>query len=132
MSASNDDQGLLGRLFDWVKARVHRDDDLYALTRGDLAMMASDLGISESDLRDVLPKAADNSLLMDEMMIARGLDPDRVRRSCGGLARDLELTCVRCGSVARCRSDLAQGVAAERCHEYCGNAEVFDELLAGA
>ncbi len=132
MSASAKDHTLLGRFCDWVKARAHRNDGLYAMTRDDLAMMASDLGICESDLREVLPKAADNSLLMDEMMIARGLDPDRVRRMCGGLARDLELTCCRCGSVARCRGELQIGVAAQNAHEYCGNAEVFDELLAGA
>ena len=132
MSAFDDGHGMFGRLCDWVKARAQRNDDLYALTRADLALMASDLGIAESDLRNVLPKAADNAPLMDEMMIQRGLDPDRIRRMYGGLARDLELTCARCGSVGRCRSELSIGVAAHNAHEYCGNAETFDALLAGA
>lgn len=132
MTGSVDGDGVFGRFCDWVKVRFRANDDLYALTRSDLALMATDLGISENDLRDVLPKAADNSLLMDELMIARGLDPDRIRRLCGGLARDLELTCARCGSVGRCRAELSIGVAAANAHEYCGNAETFDELLAGA
>ncbi len=131
MLAYDVDQGLLGRLFDWVKAHTHRDDDLSALTRGDLGIMAADLGITEADLREVLPRTSDNSLLMDQMMVARGLDPDRVRRSCASLVRDLELTCSRCGSSHRCRRDLAAGTAAEHAHEYCGNAETFGELLAG-
>jgi len=132
MPAFDDGHGVFSRLCDWFKARAQRNDELYALTRSDLALMASDLGVTESDLRDVLPKAADNSLLMDEMMIQHGLDPDRIRRLCGGLARDLELTCARCGAVGRCRSELAIGVAVQNAHEYCGNAETFDELLAGA
>ncbi len=130
MHTSPNDTGLLGRFFDWVKDRVGPDDGLYALTRGDFAMMASDLGICESDLREVLPKTADNAALMDEMMRARGLDPDRVRRMTGGLARELEMTCSRCDSVARCRRALALGTAAVHAHEFCGNAEVFDELRA--
>lgn len=132
MSAAATDQGLLGRFCDWVKARYQRGDDLYALSRDDLALMASDLGITENDLRDVLPKAADNSLLMDQMMVARGLDPDRIRHMWGGLARDLEMTCCRCESVSRCRSELSLGLASRNCHEFCGNAETFDELLAAS
>jgi hypothetical protein len=132
MSTPNDEHGLLGRLLDWLKTRVHRDDDLYALGRDDLTMMASDLGITETDLRMLLPKAADNSLLMERMMVARGLDPDRVRRTSAGLMRELELACARCGAVSRCRRDLDQGTAARHSHEYCLNAETFDELLAGA
>ena len=132
MSASANDPGLLGRLFDWVKDRVNRGNELYVLSRGDFATMASDLGICEADLREVFPKATDNSLLMDEMMRQRGLDPDRVRRMAGGLARDLEMTCSRCDSVNRCRRDLALGIAAAHAHEYCANAEIFDDLRAGA
>ena len=131
-STAADDQTLMGRLFDWVKARTHRDDNLYALSLGDLTTMAADLGITEADLRDILPRTSDHSLLMDEMMTARGLDPDRVRRLSGALMRDLELTCSRCGTAARCRSELAVGVADANCHEYCGNAETFDALLAEA
>ena len=131
MSASTTDQGLFGRMCDWVRVRFQRGDDLYALSRDDLKLMASDLGITEHDLREVLPKAADHSLLMDRMMVARGLDPDRIRHMWGALARDLEVTCARCGSVGRCRAELSIGVAADNCHEYCGNADTFDELLAG-
>jgi hypothetical protein len=132
MSASDAGHGLLARMCDWVKARFVRGDDLSLLSHDDLALMASDLGITEHDLRDVLPKAADNSLLMDEMMIQRGLDPEKVRHLWGGLARELEMTCCRCGSVARCRAELQVGIAGQNAHEYCGNAETFDELLAGA
>jgi hypothetical protein len=132
MSASAPDQGAIGRFCDWVKARFQQGDDLYALSRADLSLMASDLGIAENDLREILPKSADNTLLLDKMMIQRGLDPEKVRAMWGGLARDLEITCCRCGAAARCRGELQLGLAAENAHEYCGNAETFDDLLAGA
>lgn len=114
MPAYDDDQGLLGRLFDWVKARAHRDNGLSDLMRSDLGLMAADLGITEADLREVLPRAADNSLLMDRMMTARGLDPDRVRRSCASLVRDLELTCSRCWSAGRYRRRTRPGILRQR------------------
>ncbi|MEI7711707.1 MAG: DUF6455 family protein [Rhodospirillales bacterium] len=132
MSATAYDTSLFGRLFDWIQNRLRSDNELSALSHSDFAMMATDLGICESDLREVLPKTADNSALMDEMMLQRGLNPDRVRRLAGGLARDLEMTCSRCSSVNRCRRELALGIASANAHEYCGNAEIFDELLAGA
>lgn len=129
-AATSDRTTPLGRALDWIKARLAQDSELATLSRFDLDYMAADLGITEADLRDVLPRAADNSLLMDTMMRARGLDPAVVRASCAALMRDLELTCTRCGAATRCRNELAEGTAVAHCHEYCGNAETFAALLA--
>jgi hypothetical protein len=123
------DMGLLARAFDWIRERARRSQELANLSRADLDYMASDLGISQADLMDVLPRAADNSFLMDRMMEARGLDPDQVRRSLGALVRDMELVCTRCHASGVCRRDLLNGVADAHCHEYCGNAETMDEIL---
>ncbi len=130
-NTATDDRGAMGRFCDWIKARAQRNDDLSALTRGDLTAMAADLGVAEADLIQVLPRTSDHSGLMDKMMTARGLDPNQVRRMCGPLVRDLELTCSRCSASTRCRNELAVGVAAANSHEYCGNAGTFDALLAG-
>ena len=124
-----EEPGLLARVFDWIKERTARQEELGRLSRGDLAAMASDLGLSEADLRDVLPRSADNTLLMDRMMQARGLDPEAVRHSFASLVRDLELTCTRCGAVGRCRRELESGTAATHCHEFCLNADTLDDLL---
>jgi len=128
-SPTRNEPGLLTRALDWIKARAARQDELARLSGHDIAAMATDLGLSEADLRDVLPRAADNSLLMDRMILARGLDPVAVRHSLAALVRDLELTCTRCPDTARCRRELDAGTAATHCHEYCLNADTLDDLV---
>jgi Family of unknown function (DUF6455) len=125
-----DTSTMFSRAIDWLKAHTVGGDDLGAFSRSDLQVMANDLGVTQADLLDVLPRHEDHSDLMDRMMRDRGLDPDKIRRAVGPLMRDLEITCTRCGAVSRCRRDLAAGQAVEHCHEYCGNAETIDELLA--
>jgi len=122
------DHNILGRAFDWLKARVSRDNELNAMSRGDLQFLATDLGISEADLMDIAPRIADHSELMDEMMEARGLDPDAVRHGFNALLRDMELSCARCGKVRTCRRELAAGTAGAHAHEFCVNAGTMDEL----
>jgi Family of unknown function (DUF6455) len=121
--------GLLARTLDWIKARCIRDNELAGLSHDDLGLLASDLGLSEADLRGVLPVVTDHSDLMDQMMRARGLDPDDVRRSFSNLVRSMEVACTRCADVRTCRGELAAGTAAAHCHEFCVNAEEMDELI---
>jgi hypothetical protein len=122
------DSNLLSRAFDWIRARASRDNELAAMSRMDLRYLANDLGVTEADLREIAPKVTDNSVLMDKMMRARGLDPDAVRTLFGALVRDMEVTCARCRDAGVCRRELAAGTAAVYCHDFCANAETMDEL----
>jgi hypothetical protein len=122
--------GPLARILDWIKVRLDRNSEVARLSRGDIAAMAADLGLSEADFRDVLPRTADNGMLMDRMILARGMDPTAVRHSLAALVRDLELICTRCPETTRCRRELDAGTAAEHCHQYCLNAVTFDDLVA--
>lgn len=124
----NADEGMVARFVHWIGKHMRDADEEAYLSCGDIAEMARDIGISESDLREVLPHAADNSALMDAMIRANGLDPAKVAALSAGLMRDLELTCTRCGKVGRCRQELAAGTAAEHCGEFCGNADTFEAL----
>jgi hypothetical protein len=121
--------GVLARMLDWLKCYSARQQEMRRLTRGDLALMASDLGLTEADLRDVMPRTADNHALMERMLQARGLDPVTVRHGFAVLMRDLELICTRCPDTARCRRELDAGTAALHCHEYCVNADTIDDLV---
>ncbi len=122
-------QGLIGQVAHWITTRARANAEMARLSRGDFAGMANDLGVTEADLREVLPRGADNTRLMDAMMRARGLDPAQAAHLSAAVMRDLELTCTRCGAVTRCRRELAAGTAAAQCHEFCGNADTFDALL---
>jgi Family of unknown function (DUF6455) len=127
---SQEHAGLFSRAVDWVLSRGWCVTEPARLSKGELDLLAADLGLTQADLLDVLPRGPDNRLLMDRMMRARGLDPEAVRRSGAAPMRDLELTCTRCASSGRCSRDLEAGTAAEKAAIYCDNTEVFDELLA--
>jgi len=122
------DAGLLAKALDWIKGRAARRNELASMTREDLRYLASDLGVAESDLRDIVPHVADNSVLMDKMMRARGLDPEFVRHAFAALAREMEVTCTRCRDASVCRRELESGTAALYCHDFCPNAEAMDDL----
>ena len=121
--------GLLGRVLDWLRARVPEGSDIANLSREDLRHIAEDLSLADSDLVAMSSTGRDNTLLMERMMRARGLDPVQVRRAFATLLRDVERVCTRCETAGRCRRELDVGMAAEHCHEFCPNAGTFDDLL---
>jgi uncharacterized protein YjiS (DUF1127 family) len=127
MSATTD-SNLLSRAFDWIKARASRDNELAAMSHMDLHYLAADLGITEADVRDVVPKVTDHSNLMDKMMRARGLNPDAVRRSFSAVVRDMELTCARCRESRICRRELQSGTATVYAYDFCANADTMDMM----
>ena len=120
---------LLARVFDWFKARISSDSELANLSYEDMQFLAADIGVSVADLRAIGPMISDHDDLIKQMMLARGLDPDAVRRAFGGVMRDMEITCSRCHEVGVCQRELKANTAAAHCHEFCGNAKVMDELL---
>jgi uncharacterized protein YjiS (DUF1127 family) len=122
-------ENLLSKAFDWIKARASRDNELATMSNMDLRYLAADLGITEADVRDVVPLVTDHSELMDRMMAARGLDPAAVRRSFSAIVRDMEITCARCRDSRLCRRELDSGTAAAYCDDFCANAPAIGELL---
>jgi hypothetical protein len=139
---------LLGQVFDWIAAHTSHDEDLPSVTTADLTYLQANLGLTRTELvsvlalteynpttlasappkAPVLPRAEDNQLLLDRMMEARGLDPAKVRTMFGALVREMELVCVYCNKTGVCRHNLRAGNANEHFHEYCANAETFDEF----
>lgn len=128
MSASSD-LSLLGRALDWLKVRITGDNELASLSRADLQLLAIDLGLTEADLRQIVPRVRDHSELMDKMMGAHGLEPASVRRAFGGVVRDMEITCARCRDSGRCYRELEAGTSGARYHVFCANAVTIDSLL---
>ena len=123
------DAGLFTRVFSWLVTHHVREGEIEALSRGDLAHLASDLGVTQADLMTLLPEGTDHRDLMDQMIRAHGLDPAALRALPTALMRDLEMTCSRCGNTARCARDLKAGTAAANCQSYCGNASAFDAMI---
>ncbi|MBS0640483.1 MAG: DUF6455 family protein [Acetobacteraceae bacterium] len=122
------DGSVLMRALDWIKARIARDNELALLSSADMHYLAADIGISEADFRALAPKIADHSELMDQMMLARGIDPEMARTSFAALVRDMEVSCALCPTPSMCRKRLENGTAAETAHQFCPNAEIMDTL----
>jgi hypothetical protein len=117
------------RVFAWVKARVSPDAELDALSYEDLQFLASDIGVSVADLRAIGPMLTEHDEQLKKVMLARGLDPDAVRRAFGGVMRDMEVTCAHCRAAGVCQRELKDNTAAAHCHDFCPNAGVIDEML---
>jgi hypothetical protein len=123
------DPNLFARAFDWLRARMIRDDELATMSRTDLQRLAGDIGVTDADLREVVPQIGDHSALMDRMMYARRLDPVAVRRAFGNVVRDMEMTCARCREAGTCFRELEAGTADAHCYAFCANADAIDDLL---
>jgi hypothetical protein len=123
------DPNLLAKAFDWLKARMIRDSQLASFSRSDLQLLAIDIGVTEADLRRVVPRVGDHDDLMDKMMCARGLEPASVRRAFSGVVRDMEVTCARCRDSGRCFRELEAGTSGARYRVFCANAGTIDALL---
>jgi hypothetical protein len=106
--------------------------DLSTLTREDLRHIAGELALAESALLSLSVAGRDNTVLMDRMMRARGLDPEQTRQALSMALRDTERVCSQCENIRRCRRELDAGTAAAHCGAYCPNAATFDDLVGWA
>ncbi len=121
---------MLHAVRDWIKRHRPLRDELAGFSRAEFSHLASDMGVTETDLQSLSANAPDNTVLMQGMMRARGLDPEKVRDHYITLARDIERVCTICRNAKRCRRELAAGTAGMHCHEFCPNVRTFDDLDA--
>ena len=122
--------GLLGRVLSWMGAHVGSASDLAALSDEELRQIASELSLAELDLAS-LATGAENTVLMQRMMRAHGIDPEQMRYGFATRLHDMNRVCTRCERAGRCRRELDAGTAAEHCHEYCPNAAAIGGLVSG-
>ena len=112
----------------------HRRDiaDRCACDATEYALIARDLGLSPSELDQLVrrgPHAADE---LPKMMAVLGLDARAIARAQPLVVRDLQRVCALCEQKKQCERDLAAGTAAQHYKEYCLNAPTFDSLGAGS
>jgi len=109
---------LLSRLREWWRRR----SELNAIDRWELERIASDLGMTGPELKDLAargPHAADQ---LHQRMRLLGLTTADVERVAHGLMRDLERTCARCGQKGVCGKDLTTQPHDPSWGGYCPNA----------
>jgi len=122
--------GLLGRVLSWMGAHVDSTDDLTTLSREELRQIASELSLDELDLESLAP-GAENSVLMERLLRAHGIDPRQMQYGFATLLHDMNRVCKQCTCTGQCRRELDAGIAVTHCRDYCPNAATLEDLIHG-
>jgi hypothetical protein len=117
---------------DWVKKyrqTLGLKDELAHCSPEDVQAMASELGMTPSDLRTLTNQGPGAADLLKKMLVALKVDPKVLHEIDPRITRDLQRSCITCGEKRRCKHELAAGTAARNMHEFCPNAMTLDTLF---
>lgn len=114
-------------LEDWRESR-RSSRELEQLRPADLALLAADVRLPETELYDLAQHGTHAADEMPQMMQALGLDAQAVARSEPELFRDMQRVCSHCENKERCNDELLAGSAAANRAAFCVNTAALDEL----
>ncbi len=117
-SAARGVQGLLQRVHLWWQQR----HELGSLDRGELDRLAGELGLTASDLQNLVVQGVRGAELLRLRLETLGITRADIERVSPGLARDLERTCSCCEEKSVCKHDLARHSTGDGWKDYCPNA----------
>jgi hypothetical protein len=115
----------------WRRALSKRQavNELAACPPGELRRIASDVGLSGDDLRQLCPSHNGPSGLLPQRLQLLGVDPEFVRHAAPTTFRDLARVCTSCKASRRCARDLARGAVQAGMDAYCLNGPTIDALV---
>ncbi len=125
----------LAALGDWLRVRQQiwlASRRLGEIDGGELASIASDVGLSANELRRMVNHAPDAAKLVLERMAALQLDPSAIAKNVPATARDMQRLCCDCDRKKRCRQDLSHNPDDPAWRRYCPNAGTLDALQSEA
>jgi hypothetical protein len=103
--------------------------DLQALAPSELSLIATDLGLTESQLRKLVLKGETFPEALRQMAAALEIGDSKLE-SDPSLRRDMQALCSLCDSKRRCQRELRNGSAAAHYREFCPNAPNLEYLAA--
>lgn len=113
------------------KRRMALQSELAAIGVSEREALFSDLGLSESEMGQVLKGSLDDSLL-DKMLLRVGVDPETLARREPQTARELQRTCAQCTEWGRCTAEFDSDTMRGSVPHYCPNrAEILDIAARG-
>lgn len=95
----------------------------------DVMRMAKEIGVTPSQLHELVSKGPGNPNLLKTMLVALHVDPKVLADMDPLIMRELKWLCITCSNKKRCEHELAKGTATEHFREFCPNAVSLDELL---
>jgi hypothetical protein len=91
--------------------------------------MAKEIGVTPSQLHELVSKGPGNANLLKTMLVALHVDPKVLADMDPLIMRELRWLCITCSNKKRCEHELAKGTAPEHFREFCPNAVSLDELF---
>lgn len=127
--ASGERGDLFDRLSGWIDHWLSAgNSELSRLSDAEVARVAHDIGLSQSDLQTLSEQTDDASLLLYDRLKVLGLDPARLAEA--GYLRDLQRTCGMCDSKGVCAHDLQARPEFGEWADYCPNSNVLRQVHA--
>lgn len=131
MQALNGDQGALSFVTGWWrnwKSRRAAMEELDRCGADEAAHIARDVGVSCSELRTLAGKWPDSADLLEERVVAIGLNTENIGAAEPQVLRDLQRVCAQCAARSRCEKDLDQDKTDRVWRDYCPNVTTLDAL----
>jgi hypothetical protein len=116
---------LLHRVRDWWE----RQQEFSYLDDKEVGLIAADLGMSASTLKDLVARGPDAAKLLYERMEALGLSKADVDHAAQHVLRDLQRTCACCNEKGVCEKDLRTHPHDPVWKSYCPNAATLESLV---
>lgn len=121
-------EAVIGMFADWLHHRRDINNTCNCGTE-EFQHIAHDLGVSATDLHELVRSGPHSADELPKMMAALKLDLEDIRRIEPLVVRDMERVCGLCSHKHRCDHELAAGTAAANHREFCNNAETLDSLI---
>jgi len=125
-------EAALNAIANWVtnyRNAIGLKDEFGMCGPDEVMRMAKDIGVTSSQLRELVRKGPDSAKLLKGLLAALHVDPKIIADMDPLVMREMQWLCVTCNNKKRCQHELAKGTATEHFHEYCPNAISIDELL---
>ena len=125
-------EAALEAIADWVTSYrnvVGFNNEVDMCGPDEIMRMAKDIGVTPSQLQELVRKGPDSANLLKRMLVALRVDPKIIADIDPLVMREMQWLCMTCGNKKRCKHELAKGTATEHFHQYCPNAVSIDELL---
>lgn len=115
-----------------ISDRIVGVDALDRLDLTELRRLAADTGMTHTELEAALRADGRVAGMLEAMLIAQGLDAERVAAEQPATMRALEVACSNCHMTGRCLHELKVGTAADNAEHFCPNADTLSALAGRA
>ena len=122
----------LKAIADWVsnyRSAIGFSNEFGKCGPDEVMRMAKDIGVTRSQLHELVSKGPGAADLLKRMLVALRVDPKVLADIDLLVMRELQWLCITCDNKKRCERELTKGTAAEHFREFCPNAVSLDELL---